>query len=448
MVGCGEDEALVGTVETTTTPQTSGPPPSGVAAPPTTSPATTGAPISTSEDITTTTAATTTTTTTTTMATGSSGSWRQMAPSPLSARTRSVSAWTGTELLIWAGLPDTSDACGNEGGGPLCGAPAVFDGAAYDPVTDTWRTIAESPQPAGGAPTQLIPKGAWTGTELVVWGGWGDPIAAAYDPISNGWRDLPTGPLDAREGHVVVAWGDQVAVLGGQTPFGFAPGPSEPRLDGGLLDPATGTWTPLPDLPSGDPMRAGVVTATVADGRLFVVKLETANAYVLDPGSTAWLDLGSPGVDGYLDPVGVADSQWLFAGGQPPGPDTVAAVLDLTSGQWHEAAAPTGFTMGYLSASAEDMVLAMAARWAHEPDPPLALSWEAATNTWTELPPPPLEHRTGAAVAWTGSELLVWGGASSSGFGGPSFADGAALAVPTKTLLVRPGVTDTNGDHA
>ena len=50
--------------------------------------------------------------------------------------------------------------------------------AAYDPVTDTWRTIADGPVPAHGAPTQPIPQGAWTGSEFVVWGGWGDPIAA------------------------------------------------------------------------------------------------------------------------------------------------------------------------------------------------------------------------------------------------------------------------------
>ncbi|HEX4980176.1 MAG TPA: hypothetical protein VFV63_00675, partial [Ilumatobacteraceae bacterium] len=160
----------------------------------------------------------------------------------------------------------------DEGGGPLCGAPAVFDGAAYDPTTDTWRTIADGPLPAGGAPTQAIPQGAWTGSELVVWGGWGDPIAAAYDPATDRWRDLPPGPLDARQSQAVVAWGDRIAVLGGQTPSG--PGPPEPRLDGALLDPATGEWTPLPDLPpASDPtmMASGLVAATEADGRLFVV---------------------------------------------------------------------------------------------------------------------------------------------------------------------------------
>lgn len=102
-------------------------------------------------------------------------------------------------------------------------------------------------------------------------------------------------------------------------------------------------------------------------------------------------------------------------------------MLDLTTGQWSQVDAPPRITVGYLSTGADDTVLAMAARWSHDTAPALALSWHAATGTWTELAPPPLAHRVAAAVAWTGNELLVWGGASTGGFGGPSFADGAAF---------------------
>jgi hypothetical protein len=66
-------------------------------------------------------------------------------------------------------------------------------------------------------------------------------------------------------------------------------------------------------------------------------------------------------------------------------------------------------------------------RWADDPAPPSMLSWDSATDTWTELAPPPLLHRWAAAVAWTGREFLVWGGGSSGGMGGPSFDDGAAF---------------------
>ena len=354
-------------------------------------------------------------------------SWRMMAASPLSPRSFPVSAWTGNELVVWSGVPSTSDECGmDEGGGSLCGDPAVFDGAAYSPATDTWRTIADGPVPAGGAPTQVIPQGVWTGTELVVWGGWGLPIAAAYDPVSDSWRDLPPGPLADREQHAVVAWDGRVAVLGGRQPLG--PGELQPRLDGAVLDPRTGEWSSLPELPAGDPMMApGLVSATVANGRLFVVARVTADAYVLDPDGTQWRNLGAADVDGFLNPVGVAAGRWLFAtSGGPDRPTTVAAVLDLTSGQWTRTADPPIVTSGYLSAGAGDRVLAMAGRWTNDTSAPAAVSWDPATDSWTELPPPPLAHRVGAAVAWTGNELLVWGGASTGGVGGPSHVDGAA----------------------
>jgi hypothetical protein len=55
------------------------------------------------------------------------------------------------------------------------------------------------------------------------------------------------------------------------------------------------------------------------------------------------------------------------------------------------------------------------------------LAWDPDTDTWTELARPPLANRTAAAVAWTGSELVLWGGANTDGLGGPSFADGGAL---------------------
>jgi hypothetical protein len=380
-----------------------------------------------------TTLATVTTTSISTTALG--GSWRAMAPSPLSPRGSSVSVWTGSELLVWSGIPSTSDMCEMGEGGGMCGEPAVFDGAAYSPATDTWRTMAEGPVPAAGAPTQVIPVGVWTGSELVVWGGWGSPIAAAYDPVTDRWRDLPPGPLADRQEQAMVVWDGRVGVLGGQQPFGDYE--SEQRLDGALLDPSTGEWSSLPDLPAGDPMMApGLVSATVADGRLFVVAratcaecgyTSTADAYVLDPGATEWRSLGAAEIDGFLDPVGVAAGRWLFATTTWDRPTTSAAVLDLTSGQWTGTADPPVVAAGYLSAGADDRVLAMAGYVAQDTSPPSAMSWDPATDTWAELPPPPLAHRLDAAVAWTGTELLVWGGASASGLGGPSHADGAVF---------------------
>ena len=53
------------------------------------------------------------------------GEWATMAPSPLVARFAPISLWTGDELIVWGG----HDLAGDE----------YVDGAAYDPITDTWR---------------------------------------------------------------------------------------------------------------------------------------------------------------------------------------------------------------------------------------------------------------------------------------------------------------------
>jgi hypothetical protein len=158
---------------------------------------------------------------------------------------------------------------------------------------------------------------------------------------------------------------------------------------------------------------------------LVVVSLVNPHGYVLDPGGTEWRSVGSAGVAGYFDPVGIAGGRWLFVGGE----SGRAVVLDMTSGQWHEAAASAdAATVGYAGAGAGDRLLAMAERFVTDTDPPpLALSWDPDTDVWTELAPPPLEDRVSPAVAWTGAELVVWGGGRTGGFGGPGLADGAAL---------------------
>lgn len=52
-----------------------------------------------------------------------SRTWRQIAPSPLSARSWPAAVWTGSEVLIWGG---------SDGSWP--GEAALGDGAAYDPA--------------------------------------------------------------------------------------------------------------------------------------------------------------------------------------------------------------------------------------------------------------------------------------------------------------------------
>jgi hypothetical protein len=94
-------------------------------------------------------------------------------------------------MLVWGG----------QGGGGF-----LADGAAYDPLADTW-----SPITATNAPTARSAHAAvWTGQEMLVFGGESASgtlaDGAAYDPVAGKWRALSgTGGPQARSS-ATAAW--------------------------------------------------------------------------------------------------------------------------------------------------------------------------------------------------------------------------------------------------
>lgn len=134
--------------------------------------------------------------------------WTPMAASPLSGRLDERAVWSDREVIIWGGTQRF------EGLGQL------GDGAAYDPVSDSWRVLSPAPL------TGRYGHGAvWTGRQMIVWGGsdeiTGDNLpgllqdGASYDPASNAWTPLPPSPLAARYGQVAVWTGEELIVWGG-----------------------------------------------------------------------------------------------------------------------------------------------------------------------------------------------------------------------------------------
>jgi hypothetical protein len=62
---------------------------------------------------------------------------------------------------------------------------------------------------------------------------------------------------------------------------------------------------------------------------------------------------------------------------------------------------------------------------------------DVAKDVWSELPPAPIPARDGASMAWTGKEMLVWGGQSGP-HGETLYGDGAAYNPTTRTWRVLP----------
>ncbi|MBM2614187.1 hypothetical protein JIG36_01280 [Actinoplanes sp. LDG1-06] len=137
------------------------------------------------------------------------------------------------------------------------GSDEVRPGQDYllDPRTGKWTALPDDP--LGPAWDRAM---TWTGRELVLFdhelipnpGAEGPTLtrAAVFDPGSRAWRRLPespmlsTGPWLATGGRLVnpalgTEDGGEVGNWGRDVPYG------------GILDPASGAWSPLPEAPSG-----------------------------------------------------------------------------------------------------------------------------------------------------------------------------------------------------
>ena len=89
-------------------------------------------------------------------------------------------------------------------------------GGAYDPVTDTWRTIST----VGAPVARWAHTAVWTGSEMLVWGGAGPSgdlgDGGAYDPLLDEWIGMPSaGAPSARVEHNGVWTGDAWVIWGG-----------------------------------------------------------------------------------------------------------------------------------------------------------------------------------------------------------------------------------------
>jgi hypothetical protein len=161
--------------------------------------------------------------------------WTELAPPP-AIRTGASQVWTGSQLLVWGGRLGGNDERAPE-----------RDGMVFDVATNTWDTIPPAPIDGRGYAAK-----AWTGSELVVWGGWdgsfkGDEPGtfadgAAYDPSTQQWRVLPPNGLTSRA-PLSVWTGDELIVWG--TSFRTKVRP----LDGAAYTPASDSWRPIADGP-------------------------------------------------------------------------------------------------------------------------------------------------------------------------------------------------------
>ena len=125
-------------------------------------------------------------------------------------------------MIVWGGFNDTS---------------YLNDGGRYNPSTDSWTETNLANAPAQRSAHTAV----WTGTEMIVWGGYDADISMAfntggrYNPSTDSWTATnTTNAPTARDYHTAVWTGTEMIVWGG----GFR------GFDtGGRYNPSTDSWT-------------------------------------------------------------------------------------------------------------------------------------------------------------------------------------------------------------
>jgi N-acetylneuraminic acid mutarotase len=347
-------------------------------------------------------------------ATDTSASWRLLPRAPLTFDAGQTSVWTGSELIV-------SGLTGAGADGNLLDSTEAA--VAYNPADHTWRRLASPPK----TETYCHRHAVWTSREMLVWG----CSLLAYDPAADHWRRLPQPPSGAGiavwTGRELLGWG------------GGCCGDSTAR--GEAFDPDTETWRAIaesPLAPEQQPLGAWtgrelvlfVSGISAVDGKPLPPEFARAAAY--DPATDTWRRI-APLPERRVGATAVWDGREILVVGGRDGNGDLARVglaYNPTTNDWRRLPAMAPGRIGAVTAWTGRRLLVWGGDAGRTALVPVhgGLSFDPAGDRWTRLPRSPLEGRADAVAAWTGRELIVWGGFGADNRGNARrLGDGASL---------------------
>jgi hypothetical protein len=266
------------------------------------------------------------------------------------------------------------------------GLGGLRDGAAYDPQTSTWRMLAEPPPTAFVGVKSDSVAALFTDHELLVVTGElhvGHAAAAAYSPVVDSWRTIATPPFDVREG-MFTAWTGREAIF-----YGGVAGDTLPDQTGYAYEPATDDWREIPNSPLGYRAGAGVAwTGTelvVIGGSAQKTSAEPYNPQrdgaAYDPAAGTWRML-PPNPFGDTQGVAYAAGPYVVVPDQRCDDEcSSAAVLGVATGSWTDLPATAEVNIVGVSLGGAVLRWGTSEGWAYVP----------STGGLHQLAPPPIE---------------------------------------------------------
>jgi N-acetylneuraminic acid mutarotase len=346
----------------------------------------------------------------------STDAWTVMAtPTNVAPRDRHTAVWTGTEMIVWGGV---------------LGGSSLNSGGRYNPANNSWSQTTLAGSNPGPRRNHTA---VWTGTVMIVWGGFSGNVrwntGGRYDPVTNSWAEtsaVGAGVPTPRESHTAVWTGTRMIVWGGFSG-------STPLDSGGIYNPATNSWVETSTTTNVPARRTnhtavwtgtdmivwGGATGTVPD----VQALNTGGRY--NPTSNSWvataMDSNVPTARDRHTALwtgaemivwgGRSGSEVNTGGRYDPATDSWTATArggDVPAERESHTAVWTGTEMVVWGGFRGGSWLNTGGRYNPATD-----SW-AQTSIAGNVPDGPRRH----TAVWTGTEMIVWGGSLTTNTGG------------------------------
>lgn len=321
------------------------------------------------------------------------------------------------------------------------------DVAAFDPWAQAWQPLPSHPDGRADGRQVLLIEGhlddptpssrdQWTQRIAVVGRepSCDAPMPCArvdvLDPTDGTWTDV-TDPPAAVPSVDAVAWtGTELVLLWATAPpRDQAPGTVQPAVGAALLDWATLTWRMLPPLVLDDTLpgdgggrrRDTRVIALQATGMhpagtvMVWGERERASSFAatFDPANDVWRVVPFPGLVAPLAGVWTSRSDLVVAGRTADDAPWFGSIRPAVR-SWEPLSPlpgvddPRTSLYGWATATAGEHVLL----YGGYPSSAF-LSWDPAGYAWEVLDVD--RPRVNAVAAWTGSELVIWGGYTEAG---------------------------------
>ncbi|HPR63951.1 MAG TPA: hypothetical protein PK014_06985 [Thermoanaerobaculia bacterium] len=332
-------------------------------------------------------------------------------------RDRHTIVWTGAEMIVWGGMTYRYE----------------YSGGRYNPALDAWSPTSEENVPTA----RYYHRAFWTGSRMLVWGGRGyasniestfKQSGGLYDPVSDTWtftsvEDAP----DARAAFFAVWTGTKMIVWGGWNGADYFE-------TGGIYDPVEDTWSSVLDTtaPPGRNGDMAVWTGTemvVWGGYGEGLYQYTGGRY--DPANNSWSAISVDNTPSPRTSIGafLTGNGVLIWGGWDGTFSQTGALYDLRTDTWSEIStegAPTARDVHTACYTGRELFVWGGWGWVDASDNPdddfldTGGLYRPGLDTWTPTSMNGMPTaRYWARCVWTGSRILLWGGF-------PHTTDGAA----------------------